>query len=64
MGSGIIGVAKRVGTRALVSPRDVLKDAQVKLGLNYPEPIVDHAVSRHEALSLYRSVKSGSRHVG
>lgn len=47
-----------------LAPKDVLKDAQIRLGLDYPEPIVDHAVSRHEALSLYRSVKSGSRHVG
>lgn len=39
------------------APAIVLADAQIKLGKTYPEPIVDHATARAEALAAYNSIK-------
>ncbi|WP_343655924.1 deoxyribodipyrimidine photo-lyase [Cupriavidus sp.] len=39
------------------APDDVLAAAGVKLGENYPEPIVQHKVARMEALERYGAVK-------
>lgn len=36
---------------------EILKEAGVKLGLNYPKPIVDHAQARKEALKVYGLTK-------
>lgn len=38
---------------------EVLAEADVKLGENYPGPIVDHRAAREAALAAYERVKSG-----
>ena len=40
-----------------LAPRMVLEDAGVKLGLDYPRPIVDHKVARERALDSLASIK-------
>lgn len=37
------------------APVDVLKAAGIRLGQDYPRPIVDHAKARHKALAIYKS---------
>jgi deoxyribodipyrimidine photo-lyase len=39
------------------APAAVLKEAGVKLGRNYPAPIVDHDEARRQALAAYRGIK-------
>lgn len=39
-----------------LAPDDVLKDAGVVLGQNYPKPIIDVATSRQAALAAYKSL--------
>ena len=39
------------------APEDVLTKAGVKLGENYPEPIVDHKKARERALDAYKATK-------
>ncbi|MEO1043246.1 MAG: deoxyribodipyrimidine photo-lyase [Pseudomonadota bacterium] len=39
------------------APKDVLEQAGVRLGDSYPEPMVDHARMREEALSRYQAIK-------
>ena len=39
------------------APDDVLEKAGVTLGEDYPEPIVDHAERREEALDRYKAIK-------
>lgn len=39
------------------APEDVLKKAGIKLGENYPAPIVDHASARMEALAAFSNIK-------
>lgn len=36
------------------TPVPLLKEAGVQLGINYPAPIVDHAVARKKALNIYK----------
>lgn len=38
------------------APDSILKDAEVRLGDNYPKPIVDFAFSRNRALALYKQL--------
>jgi deoxyribodipyrimidine photo-lyase len=38
--------------------QDVLMDANVVLGKDYPKPIVDHATARQAALDAYEQIKS------
>jgi deoxyribodipyrimidine photo-lyase len=40
------------------APDHVLQAARVRLGENYPRPIVDHAKARSEALDAFRDMKS------
>ena len=40
------------------APENILQDADVVLGKNYPKPIVDIKESRKEALSAFESIKS------
>ena len=40
------------------APDDVLSAARVRLGDNYPHPIVDHKTAREAALSAYGTLKS------
>lgn len=37
--------------------RDVLADAGIAIGRDYPEPIVEHSVARERALAAFRSMK-------
>ncbi|HMB91356.1 MAG TPA: deoxyribodipyrimidine photo-lyase [Rhodothermales bacterium] len=39
------------------APVDVLADANVILGEDYPEPIVDHAAARNTALAAYQQIR-------
>jgi deoxyribodipyrimidine photo-lyase len=39
------------------APEDVLKEAGVKLGVTYPEPIVNLKISREAALEAYKTIK-------
>ena len=39
------------------APEDVLEEAKVKLGDNYPQPIVDHKEARQAALDAYDEIK-------
>jgi deoxyribodipyrimidine photo-lyase len=39
------------------APRQVLEDAGVVLGSNYPKPIVDHPVARERALSAFKQIR-------
>lgn len=39
------------------APLSVLEEAGVTLGKQYPEPIVDHAKARQEALAAYQDIK-------
>ena len=39
------------------APQDVLLEAKVSLGDNYPYPIVDHKIARNKALWDYESIK-------
>jgi len=41
------------------APRAMLDKAGVRLGVNYPAPIVDHAAARARALSAWRMISSG-----
>ena len=41
------------------APEEILDEAGVKLGENYPAPIVDHREAREAALTAYGSLKSG-----
>ncbi|HXY37191.1 MAG TPA: deoxyribodipyrimidine photo-lyase [Planctomycetaceae bacterium] len=40
------------------TPSEVLSASNVRLGDNYPRPIVSHAESRHAALEAFRSLRS------
>ncbi|MCB1214598.1 MAG: deoxyribodipyrimidine photo-lyase, partial [Deltaproteobacteria bacterium] len=40
------------------APQEVLEKAKIKLGQNYPKPMVDHALAREEALEAYGRIKS------
>ncbi len=41
------------------APMDVLADAGVALGRDYPEPVVDHKRARDRALAAFKSLKRG-----
>lgn len=40
------------------APKDVLEKAGVKLGDNYPKPLVDHFVAKDEAMAGYNTIKA------
>ena len=40
------------------APKIVLQEAGVKLGRNYPKPIVDHKFARERALANYKTMRS------
>lgn len=40
------------------APREVLKKAGVKLGSDYPQPLVDHAEARDRALAAFERIKA------
>ena len=44
------------------APANVLTKAGVKLGMTYPEPIVDHHTARVRALAALAKLKKGKRH--
>ncbi|MBX9772363.1 MAG: FAD-binding domain-containing protein, partial [Candidatus Obscuribacterales bacterium] len=39
------------------APADVLATAKIKLGTNYPRPIVDHSEARKRALAALATIK-------
>ena len=39
------------------APDEILNEANIRLGKNYPKPIVNHADARKEALALYNQIK-------
>ncbi|MBN8628618.1 MAG: FAD-binding domain-containing protein, partial [Planctomycetes bacterium] len=39
------------------APNEVLQQAGIKLGRDYPEPIVDHAEAREEALAALKTLR-------
>jgi len=41
-----------------LAPPDILSDAGVRLGLNYPHPIIDHDMARKRALAAYAGLKA------
>ncbi len=41
------------------APAQVLAEAGVRLGENYPRPIVEHAAARAEALAAFKNMRSG-----
>ncbi len=42
------------------APYSILNDAGVKLGASYPKPVIDHKVTRQEALDAYQQIKGES----
>lgn len=46
--------------RPFDAPEDVLRDAGITLGTNYPKPIIDHAAARDRALKAYNAVKDAA----
>ncbi len=36
-----------------------LAEAGIRLGMDYPEPIVNHAMARNRALEKYKLLKAG-----
>ncbi len=42
-----------------LAPREVLMRAGVRLGSNYPHPVVDHEVARKRALEAYADLRTG-----
>ena len=44
------------------APVEVLRDARLRLGHDYPRPIVDHAMARDRALAALKFVSRRSDH--
>jgi deoxyribodipyrimidine photo-lyase len=40
-----------------MAPSDILAEADVRLGENYPAPIVDHAAARDRALAALAEIR-------
>jgi len=40
------------------APANILEYADVKLGRNYPKPIVEHKFARERALAAYKATRS------
>ncbi len=47
--------------KPFAAPAEILKDAGVRLGGNYPKPVVDHAEARREALLLLERMTMGDK---
>lgn len=45
------------------APAHVLAAANLRLGENYPRPIVDHATARTEALAAFKALRAASNHL-
>jgi len=43
------------------APEPILKEAGIRLGKNYPEPIVDHTYARRRALEAFSQLKTAAR---
>ncbi len=46
--------------RPFEAPEGVLADAGIKLGITYPEPMVDHAIARERALQAYNATRDAA----
>jgi deoxyribodipyrimidine photo-lyase len=44
-----------------LAPAEVLAQARVRLGRDYPEPIVSHVIAREVALEVFARIKAGNR---
>ena len=55
----LAGLPDRWIHRPWEAPPDALNAAGVRLGEDYPPPIVDHAEARREALAAFEAVKAG-----
>ncbi len=53
----LAGLDNKYIHRPWQAPKNLLKQAGVILGKNYPEPIVDHDMARKRALSCYQEMK-------
>ena len=42
------------------APAGMLEDCKIRLGVTYPEPIVDHKAARERALLAFKALKGGS----
>jgi deoxyribodipyrimidine photo-lyase len=42
------------------APSDVLRDAGIRLGVDYPRPVVGHAAARVAALAAWQALQTGS----
>ncbi len=42
------------------APATILERAGVRLGVNYPRPVVDHATARAEALAAFKALRGGA----
>ena len=54
----LAGLPARWMHRPWEAPAQVLRDADVGLGVTYPSPIVDHVQQRDRAVAMYREVAS------
>lgn len=43
------------------APPEVLRDARIRLGHDYPRPVVDHAEARDRALAALKAISGGAR---
>lgn len=55
----LAGLPNRWLHRPWDAPVQVLRDAGVRLGETYPEPVVDHFAARDRALAAYETIKKG-----
>ena len=58
--SGIVGSSEHLLIQPVEAPDSILEDAKVRLGRDYPAPVVDLKQSRSRALDAFKSLKHGS----
>lgn len=54
----LAGLPKKYIHQPWTAPKEILDQADVRLGENYPEPIVDHKAARERALAAYKVSRS------
>ena len=59
MGPGVTTAPATVVHAPWEAHADVLEAAGVRLGSEYPKPIVDHPEARREALAAYKAARAG-----
>ncbi|QPC45951.1 cryptochrome/photolyase family protein [Mangrovibacillus cuniculi] len=53
----LAGIPEKYIHEPWTAPDHILKDAGVKLGVDYPSPMVDHKAARERALAKYQEIK-------